>query len=144
MSDAINQEKLEFISLLENDEGRACFMGFLETNYTEHHLIFWEEVKDYRKLTDAAAIKAAADALFKKFVKAGTKLQINVTDMIKAQIEDDIKAGATLVVFDEAERICMDLMKGNQYHPFMKTPEYIAWKKKEDNAGKKSGTCNIL
>lgn len=176
MADSVQQEKADFLALLADPTGAEYFMDYLKTNYTEHHLMFWREVQTYKVLEKTvesnadpivfgkqclALFKKQALEVFNKYIKAGTKLQINVTDIVKGSIEDmvlqeqkkqadtgemDAVALEEVLqvwrqVFDESERVCEDLMKGNQYHPFMKTADYATWTKQKV---KKSSACVLL
>lgn len=139
--DNITQEKADFLALLQSESGCECFMQHLKQNYTEHHLMFWQECQKYRQIEDETLRKEEAKKIYGKFVKSGTRLQINVTDVIRGTVEDKVAEGEK-TLFDAAERVCMDLMKGNQYHPFMKTKDYEAFKKSQET--KKSSACTIL
>ena len=85
--------------------------------------------------------------MYEKFVKHGVKHQINVYDEIRTRVQEKVRdKDITITLFDKAERVALDLMKGNQYHPFMQTKEAIEWKKNKEKRERKKGSsaCNLL
>jgi hypothetical protein len=116
----------------------------------------------YKPLSDdVSARNEKANEFYTRFVKNGSKQQINITEpqrlRLQAAIEkigqkdaDGKQQNATVDLFDEAAATCLELIKGNYFFPFQQSKQYQAYqaekKTREESQPKekKSGACTIL
>ena len=146
-----------FLYLLHSDSGRPLFFEQLRNSLTEHHLLFWEQVQQYRRCHQPQSpteLRPATDPpvqtplekaryIHTKFISPGAQLQINITEQVRTRIQStlapcDASHQPPLGLFDESEVACLEMMKGNYFHTFKETRDYSDWLAKEKKAqGKK-------
>lgn len=140
-----------FIALLHHERGRGLFYEFLKSNYSEHHLSYWEEVQKFKKLnsstTSEEEIKMHSLKIYNEYVKNGVKQQINIYDVQRMKIKENLEK-PTLHIFDESENIVFELIKGNYYVKFRESEPYKQWKTETEQSSKQkktsSSACCIL
>ena len=146
-----------FLYLLHSDSGRPLFFEHLRSGHSEHHLVFWEQVQQYKRShrpVPASAVASAsepplqtplekAQSIHKRFIVAGSQLQINITEQARTRIQStlqqcDAAHQPPCGLFDESETVCCELMKGNYFYSFRETRDYDEWLHAERRAfGKK-------
>ena len=149
-----------FLYLLHSDSGRPLFFEYLRNSCTEHHLLFWEQVQHYKRSHQPqppnAAVRSVseppiqtplekASSIHKRFIMAGSPLQINITEQARTRIQSalsqcDPTHQPPPALFDESETVCVELMKGNYFYSFKAERDYTEWlatEKKKSGHGKK-------
>lgn len=82
-----------FLAILNDPPGRLALFDFLKSGYSEHHLTFWEEVEfRYKPLgSQPAERNTLALELYKRFVKNGSKQQINITEPQRLRLKEAVE-----------------------------------------------------
>ena len=159
-----------FLYLLHSDSGRPLFFEHLRGGFSEHHLLFWEQVQQYKRISNQHHSPLSsppltslddplpsplqkAQSINTRFILTGSPLQINITEQARLRIQHTLTkfpsptGGAGGVpppagLFDESEQVCVELMKGNYFYSFRETSDYQQWLQGEKKALKKSGKAS--
>lgn len=81
-----------------------------------------------------AMLQQTALKIYNDYIKNGVKLQININDHCRTAIKDNL-AHATIHLFDDADNVAIELIKGNYFFAFKESehwPEYLALKARDD------------
>ena len=150
-----------FLYLLHSSSGRPLFFEHLRNGFSEHHLLFWEQVQQYKRLSLPASSPSSpvpssstdlsptplqkAQSITSRFITTGSPLQINITEQARLRITSQLtKAGgvAPQGLFDESEHVVVELMKGNYFFSFKETEDYQRWLRDEKKAAKKTAKAD--
>jgi hypothetical protein len=124
---------IKFKEILADDECRKLLMFECKQGFSEHHLVFWEEVQIFKKLDEADedTVTTEATRMYNQFVKTGVKEQVNITEALRLEVKDDLQA-PHVGMFAGAEQSVSDLIKGNFYYKFIARQSYKAWDAKKN------------
>ena len=94
-----------FLYLLHSNSGRPLFFEHLRSGFSEHHLLFWEQVQQYKRISVAATSPSSsppltsldegplptalqkAQSINSRFIVTGSPLQINITEQARLRIQ---------------------------------------------------------
>jgi len=84
--------------------------------------------------TTNSKLQIEAQNIYNEFIKSGVKMQINIAETCRNAIANNLPH-ATLHIFDEADHIVIELLKGNYFFAFRETDkwkEYLRIKEIEE------------
>mmetsp|Transcript_36862 Transcript_36862/g.72373 ORF Transcript_36862/g.72373 Transcript_36862/m.72373 type:complete len:152 (+) Transcript_36862:24-479(+) len=122
-----DSDDIKFMKVIKIPSGCELFELHLKKQYTEQHLTFWVEVQQFRNLNNPPEIEKVANKLFNTFIKKNSVKEVNLTEVLVSQIKESL-ATPHKDMFLEAERICLDLIKGNHFFTFLQSSEYKTWR----------------
>ncbi len=151
-----------FMLLVSDPAGVAALLDYLKAGYSEHHLVFWQEVQErYRRLpstTDpsAPARNKLAEDMWHRYGKNGSQSQINITEPQRLRLQTAIEKigqvdaasgaayGAPVDLFDESAAHCLELIKGNYFFPFQSSKQYAGYKVEKKAKEEKEAAAALL
>ena len=141
---AEENDNTRFLALIRDPEGVELFKTHLKRSHTEQTLCFWQEVQQFRQLTDDEELKAAAALIYNTYVKKGCAREINLTERLKSEIKDQLGT-PTVDMFENAEFTCLNLIKGNFFFTFLQTDDCKAWVAQKNKPHKtKKDNCAVM
>ena len=93
-----------FLHLLHSNSGRPLFFEHLRLGFSEHHLLFWEQVQQYKRISAQLSSPLSfppldpldeplptplqkAQTINTRFIITGSPLQINITEQARLRIQ---------------------------------------------------------
>ena len=114
--------------LLADPEGRTCFRLFLESEYSDENLLFWEEVQLLKQLTGKSKIKQKVKEIYLKFVIDDAPKMLNLTMPVRFNVASKvIKNPSDKNCFEEAENSIFKLMNADSFRRF-KATMVVLWR----------------
>ncbi|KAG8436808.1 hypothetical protein GDO86_007770 [Hymenochirus boettgeri] len=112
-----------FSQLLRNKEGRCTFHTFLQSEFSEENLEFWEACEEYKCTRSEKSLPIKAQGIFQKFLKIGAPKEVNIDhqtrDLTYQQMSHPSKS-----CFDVAQEQARILMEKDSYPRFLKSTVY--------------------
>ncbi|KAE8610445.1 hypothetical protein XENTR_v10012126 [Xenopus tropicalis] len=115
--------KESFSHLLRSKEGRSTFHGFLQTEFSEENLEFWEACEDYKKTRWVKRLPSKAQGIFQEFLLIGSPKEVNIDHRARELIYQKM-AVPCRNCFDAAQEQIRILMEKDSYPRFLKSPIY--------------------
>eukprot|EP00979_Chaetoceros_neogracilis_P006792 scaffold1388_cov267-Chaetoceros_neogracile.AAC.29 len=130
--------------LLSGDEGIKMFTEHCSREFSVENIRFWCVVNDFHRSVDIlraptcedksdhdeADIMAFAEAIFEKYVRVGSEMQINVSAAQRKKVEEDMEKLSRIErpIFDSVQKEIYVMMSRHSY------PRFLALKNKEAQA----------
>ncbi|KAM3604714.1 uncharacterized protein V6R79_015251 [Siganus canaliculatus] len=111
--------------LLASKYGMKIFQAFLKSEFSDENIEFWLVCEDYKKIKSSFRMSSRAKKIFKRFIQAEAKREINIDHKTRDSIRRSIKAPTT-VCFDDAQQIVYGLMERDSYPRFLRSDIYRA------------------
>ncbi|XP_071379338.1 regulator of G-protein signaling 13 [Centroberyx affinis] len=121
--DEISQWSHSLERLLASKYGIMTFQAFLKSEFSDENIEFWLVCEDYKKIKSSFRMSSRAKKIFKHYIQADAKREINIDHKTRELIRRNVKAHAT-VCFDEAQRIVYGLMERDSYPRFLRSDIY--------------------
>jgi len=130
---------LTFKEVMEDKEGRAYFMKFLQGEHAEENLVFFEEVENI-KSSPRTDLQKNVQELASAFLKPGVESEVNVSDNMKKNIlvlsndDTNYKQGELVGYLEKAQNEILMIMAMGSYPRFVKSKlyaDFISKKKTE-------------
>ena len=108
--------------LLADPEGRTCFRQFLESEYSDENLLFWEEVQQLKQITGKNKVKQKVKEIYLKFVVDDAPKMLNLTMPVRFNVASKvIRNPSDKNCFEEAENSIFKLMNADSFRRFKAT-----------------------
>eukprot|EP00794_Sanderia_malayensis_P004751 gene4751-5375_t len=82
--------------------GKRLFQEFLQREYSDENLLFWTDVEEMKAIDDGAKRYIATRRIYKEYIQARAKKEINVESWVKKGIDDTIERPSA-DIFDSAQ-----------------------------------------
>ncbi|OCT82806.1 regulator of G-protein signaling 8 [Xenopus laevis] len=115
--------KESFSHLLRSKEGRYAFHTFLQTEFSEENLEFWEACEDYKKTRWVKKLPSKAQGISQEFLQIGSPREVNIDHRTRELIYKKM-AVPCRNCFDAAQEQIQILMEKDSYPRFLKSPVY--------------------
>ncbi|OCT85102.1 regulator of G-protein signaling 21 [Xenopus laevis] len=115
--------KESFSHLLRSKEGRSAFHTFLQTEFSEENLEFWEACEDYKKTRWVKKLPSKAQDIFQEFLQFSSPREVNIDHRTRELIHKKM-AVPCRNCFDAAQEQIRILMEKDSYPRFLKSPIY--------------------
>uniref|UniRef100_A0A7S4DM18 Uncharacterized protein n=1 Tax=Lotharella globosa TaxID=91324 RepID=A0A7S4DM18_9EUKA len=128
-------KKCKIRSIIYHPEGVRLFNQYLQTQYAEENLLFWNEVREYRKWVgtmdmedseDNKEVQRRAKEIYDKYIDDDSDLKVNLSSTMSSKIYSQVLDGkATQKSFLKAEDEVVNLMSQKLGH-FKQSPEFAS------------------
>ncbi|XP_062515002.1 uncharacterized protein LOC134190567 isoform X2 [Corticium candelabrum] len=121
--DRIERWKTSLAGLLTDPDGADLFMTFLQSEFSEENLQFWQSCEELKQLR-GQALHHKARQIFAKFLEPGAPAEVN----IDAETQKGIAASLTSPTPDMlnmAQQVVYTLMERDSYRRFLKSNDFL-------------------
>lgn len=109
-------------AILNDKEKLDLFVAFCERRYCSENIHFWIALQEYKQLEEDILREMRACALYDKYVKPGSPLQVNLDGPLVEQVASRIEVKDTPAnLFDEIEERVYMLMHTDSLPAFLKS-----------------------
>eukprot|EP00002_Diphylleia_rotans_P026207 TRINITY_DN5213_c0_g1_i8.p1 TRINITY_DN5213_c0_g1~~TRINITY_DN5213_c0_g1_i8.p1 ORF type:complete len:655 (-),score=142.31 TRINITY_DN5213_c0_g1_i8:1183-3147(-) len=104
--------------------------AYVDKELSMENITFWLAVTDYKYILEhkpslsEAEKRDMAVALFDEYIRSGSSSEVNIQANLRTAMEAELKEGASISLFDKAQREVLQLLHGNSYVRFLKSQEY--------------------
>lgn len=113
----VEKWRQSFSNLVKSDVGRAIFSTFLQSEFSEENLKFWEACEEYKR-SPPSQLPSRAKQIYQRFIEADAPNEVNLDaatrDLTKQNLEE-----ACPTCFDEAQKMIHILMEKDSYRRFL-------------------------
>eukprot|EP00924_Labyrinthula_sp_SR-Ha-C_P002616 snap_masked-scaffold_13-processed-gene-1.36-mRNA-1 protein AED:1.00 eAED:1.00 QI:0/0/0/0/1/1/2/0/399 len=122
---------LTLLSILQDPEGKDLFREHLISEFSVENLYFYEAASLWRDQYHEIAHRyhyRTAQKLFNTMIRREVQLQINISDQVYQEIEDELLSGrVSESLFDNAIDQVFDLMDFDSFPRFKQSADYKAY-----------------
>ncbi|KAI2663636.1 Regulator of G-protein signaling 4 [Labeo rohita] len=115
----IEKWKTSFNNLIKNEDGRKAFTSFLQSEYSQENIEFWEACEDFKQ-TSVDMMNVKARKIFERYVEADSPSEVNLDSATRELTRKNLeKSDASC--FEEAQSKIFTLMEKDSYRRFLKS-----------------------
>ncbi|KAM7539837.1 hypothetical protein Aperf_G00000026090 [Anoplocephala perfoliata] len=126
-ADQIRRWENNFSFLLSDPDGLALFEKFLESEFSQENLQFWEACEQYRRLP-AKLLASEAQKIYQLYLSVQSPREVNLDSKTRLQTIS-LLSTPTTHMFDNAQRKIQALMEKDSYQRFLRAPLFLDFKK---------------
>ncbi|TRZ04065.1 hypothetical protein DNTS_025249 [Danionella cerebrum] len=115
--------KTSFTNLINTDAGRKAFTAFLQSEYSEENIEFWESCEDF-KLTPLDKMTIKARNIFERYIETDSPREVNLDSATRELTRDNLERSDPSC-FDEAQSKIFTLMEKDSYRRFLKSKLFM-------------------
>ncbi|KAL5103614.1 Regulator of G-protein signaling 4 [Taenia crassiceps] len=138
----IRRWETNFTFLLNDSEGLALFEKFLESEFSQENLQFWEACEQYRRLP-AKMLASESQKIYQLYLSVQSPREVNLDSKTRLKTIS-LLSTPTTHLFDSAQRKIQALMEKDSYQRFLRAPLFLNFKKSvlENSEGNLRGAQN--
>ncbi|XP_055070021.1 regulator of G-protein signaling 4 [Misgurnus anguillicaudatus] len=119
----IEKWKTSFNNLIKNEVGRKAFTIFLQSEYSQENIEFWEACEEF-KTTSVDKMNAKAKKIYEEYVEADSPKEVNLDSATRENTRKNLeKCDASC--FDEAQSKIFTLMEKDSFRRFLKSKLFM-------------------
>lgn len=126
-----------FIQLVKSDVGRAVFSTFLQSEFSEENLKFWEACEEYKR-SPQSQLQSRAKQIYQQFIEADAPNEVNLDAATREQTKQNLEE-ACPTCFDEAQRMIHILMEKDSYRRFLGSAQLKGLCESQGGDGERAG-----
>ena len=113
--------------LLKNSQLKSIFKEFLESEYSEENLEFWETIEGLKaNPAPSPSLQAASKEIVETFIATGSDREVNIDAPTRNLLVQEVQAGCvTIASLCNAQTKIYNLMARDSYTRFLKS-DYFA------------------
>ncbi|XP_051569165.1 regulator of G-protein signaling 4-like [Myxocyprinus asiaticus] len=115
--------KTSFNNLIKNDIGRKAFAAFLQSEYSQENIEFWEACEDFKQ-TSVDKMNLKARKIFEQYVEADSPKEVNLDSATRENTRKNLES-CDASCFDEAQSKIFTLMEKDSYRRFLKSKWFL-------------------
>ena len=108
-------------------EGLALFEKFLESEFSQENLQFWEACEQYRRLP-AKMLPTEAQKIYQLYLSVQSPREVNLDSKTRLKTISHLST-PTVHMFDSAQRKIQALMEKDSYQRFLRSSLFLNFKK---------------
>ncbi|CAL8255864.1 unnamed protein product [Merluccius merluccius] len=116
----VEKWKKSFTALMNSEDGREVFAGFLRSEFSEENMEFLNACQEFKQVS-AAKMTAKAKLIFDQYVEADSPKQVNLDATTREETRQNLEASLSASIFDEAERLIHVLLEKDSYRRFLRS-----------------------
>nr|CAH0105555.1 unnamed protein product [Daphnia galeata] len=118
-----------FTALMASKQGSSLYHDFLQREFSNENLEFWQAVEDYKNNTKPKEMAAKAQQIYKDFLtvnQSSKKQQVNVDAETRSITLANIQCdNPDEHAFDRAQRRIQHMMERDSYQRFLKSDVFL-------------------
>ncbi|XP_043098778.1 regulator of G-protein signaling 4 [Puntigrus tetrazona] len=115
--------KTSFNNLIKNEDGRKAFTSFLQSEYSQENIEFWEACEDFKQ-TSVEKINVKARKIFEQYVDADSPREVNLDSATRELTRKNLER-CDVSCFEEAQSKIFTLMEKDSYRRFLKSKLFL-------------------
>ncbi|XP_051561819.1 regulator of G-protein signaling 4 [Myxocyprinus asiaticus] len=115
--------KTSFSNLIKNDVGRNAFAAFLQSEFSQENIEFWEACEDFKQ-TSVCKMDTKARKIFEQYVEADSPKEVNLDSSTRENTRKNLES-CDGSCFDEAQSKIFTLMEKDSYRRFLKSQLFL-------------------
>uniref|UniRef100_A0A671LGF9 Regulator of G-protein signaling 4-like n=1 Tax=Sinocyclocheilus anshuiensis TaxID=1608454 RepID=A0A671LGF9_9TELE len=119
----IEKWKTSFNNLIKNEDGRKAFTSFLQSEYSQENIEFWEACEDFTQ-TSVDKMNVKARKIFKRYVEADSPSEVNLDSATRELTRKNLER-CDASCFEEAQSKIFTLMEKDSYRRFLKSKLFL-------------------
>ncbi|CDS35536.1 expressed protein [Echinococcus multilocularis] len=123
----IRRWETSFNFLLNDSDGLALFEQFLESEFSQENLQFWEACEQYRRLP-AKMLATESQKIYQLYLSVQSPREVNLDSKTRLKTIS-LLSTPTAHLFDSAQRKIQALMEKDSYQRFLRAPIFLNFKK---------------
>ncbi|CAL8307449.1 unnamed protein product [Lota lota] len=116
----VEKWKKSFTNLMNSEDGRKVFMGFLRSEFSEENIEFLNACKELKQLSPAK-MAAKAKLIFAQYVETDSPKQVNLDAATREETRRNLETSSSASSFDEAQRLIHILLEKDSYRRFLQS-----------------------
>nr|CDS31207.1 regulator of G protein signaling 4 [Hymenolepis microstoma] len=126
-AEQIRRWETNFGFLLNDPDGLALFEKFLESEFSQENIQFWEACEKYRRLP-AKYLAQEAQKIYQLYLSVQSPREVNLDSKTRLSTIS-LLSTPTVHLFDNAQRKIQALMEKDSYQRFLRVPLFLDFKK---------------
>ncbi|KAK2889277.1 hypothetical protein QQF64_028595 [Cirrhinus molitorella] len=119
----IEKWKTSFNNLIKNEDGRKAFTSFLQSEYSQENIEFWEACEDFKQ-TSVDMMNVKARNIFERYVEADSPSEVNLDSATRELTRKNLER-CDAFCFEEAQSKIFTLMEKDSYRRFLKSKLFL-------------------
>ncbi|KAF4112289.1 regulator of G-protein signaling 4 [Onychostoma macrolepis] len=119
----IEKWKTSFNNLIKNEGGRKAFTSFLQSEYSQENIEFWEACADFKQ-TSVDKMNVNAKKIFERYVEANSPSEVNLDSATRELTRKNLER-CDASCFEEAQSKIFTLMEKDSYRRFLKSKLFL-------------------
>ncbi|KAK0136428.1 Regulator of G-protein signaling 4 [Merluccius polli] len=116
----VEKWKKSFTALMNSEDGREVFAGFLRSEFSEENMEFLNACQEFKQVS-AAKMAVKAKLIFDRYVEVDSPKQVNLDATTREETRQNLEASLSASIFDEAERLIHVLLEKDSYRRFLRS-----------------------
>ena len=114
-------------NVLANADTSAGLMQFMEKEFCQESLLYYQAVERFRELqASPEQLLAEADSIYRKYLEVGSEFEVNVESAVRKRWEDtrdqsEFEDAPDASIFDESQAIVFKLIQDNAFRRYTKS-----------------------
>ncbi|XP_010893454.1 regulator of G-protein signaling 21 [Esox lucius] len=119
-SDGLKQLGQSLENLLTHKYGKAAFRDFLQSQFCEENLEFWQACEEFKSISNPMELACKATSIYKEFIQTDSPKEVNVDFHTRDTIAQNLQR-PTPSCFDGAQKKVYSLMENDAYPRFIQS-----------------------
>ncbi|KAA0712976.1 Regulator of G-protein signaling 4 [Triplophysa tibetana] len=115
--------KTSFNYLIQNEHGRKAFSAFLQSEYSQENIEFWEACEEFKQ-TSEDKMKLKGGKIFEQYVEADSPNEVNLDSATRESTRKNLE-NCDESCFAEAQSKIFTLMEKDSYIRFLKSKLFL-------------------
>ncbi|KAJ3600060.1 hypothetical protein NHX12_034012 [Muraenolepis orangiensis] len=116
----VEEWKKSFSNLMQSEDGRKVFTGFLRSEFSVENMEFLDACQEFKQVAPAK-MSAKAKLIFAEYVEADSPKQVNLDAATREETRQSLEASPSTSSFDEAQRLIHLLLEKDSYRRFLRS-----------------------
>ncbi|KAM9795782.1 regulator of G-protein signaling 4-like [Syngnathus typhle] len=113
----VEKWKASFSNVMKSELGRAVFVSFLRSEFSQENMQFWLACEDFKN-TPACQLEKKAKSIYEQYVAQDAPNEVNLEGVTREETRQNVMT-ASPRCFDEAQRRIYLLMEKDSYRRFL-------------------------
>ncbi|XP_042614396.1 regulator of G-protein signaling 4-like [Cyprinus carpio] len=119
----IEKWKTSFNNLIKNEDGLKAFASFLQSEYSQENIEFWDACEDFKQ-TSVDKMNVKARKIFERYVEVDSSSEVNLDSATRELTRKNLER-CDSSCFEEAQSKIFTLMEKDSYRRFLKSKLFL-------------------
>lgn len=124
LKDEVHQWAKSFSKLMNSNMGRQIFTRFLEGEYSDENMLFWNACEEYKREKGSVRRQLMAKEMYGMFLAPSAPLEVNIDSKTRSELTRNMTENPTADMFVASQEHVYRLMERDCFRRFIQSKVY--------------------
>lgn len=122
--DEIKQWSSTFSVLMKSNIGRQVFTKFLQTEFSDENMLFWNSCEEYKDEKSSVKRQIMANEIYEMFLTPSAPFEVDVGSNVRKELLLKMNENPTSDIFNDAQDHVYRVMERDSWMRFVRSKTY--------------------